>query len=99
MKTQLWWACSLAVALGGCAKLEPEKRAPSEHADGTPSGMRDLPHLETPEPSSEAHPLTASEVPLTEDFATAADKRVTPDNYRQELATIEKELEQLKTKP
>ena len=39
------------------------------------------------------------EVPLTEDFVSAAEKRVTPDNYRQELVTIAKELDQLAHKP
>ena len=42
---------------------------------------------------------TTSELPLTEDFFAAAEKRVTPDNYRLELVTIQRELDQLQPKP
>lgn len=39
---------------------------------------------------------TPLEVPLTVDFAKAAAKRVKSDNYRKELAKIERELRALK---
>jgi hypothetical protein len=86
----------LSVLALGCAKAEPPS-APSaaDHKVRTPGeSMADLPALETGKLDDDYTP-TASELPLAEDFAAAAEKRVTPDNYRKELITIQKELEQL----
>lgn len=46
-------------------------------------------------PSKEEYEPNASEVPLTADFEPAAEKRVHPDNYRNELTRVERELIQL----
>jgi hypothetical protein len=48
-----------------------------------------------------AHPvrtdneLTAQDMPLTDDFRKAAAKLITADNYREQLARVERELAQL----
>lgn len=98
----------LALSVVGCGKSDHalEARAPasehpdSEHIARAPhKGVADVPELETPTPSDDLYDPSPSELPLTEDFAKAAETRVTPDNYQRELATIERELEQLAPRP
>jgi len=66
----------------------------SANEEAAPADELQLRELETPKPGDNYEP-SASDVPLTADFAKAAAKRVTPDNYRKELTLIERELDQL----
>ena len=99
-------AAVLVLLALGCSKSEhaPALHPDSEHVetDHAPpepgQGMADLPRLETGKPSDDYNP-SPSELPLTEDFVAAAEKRVTPDTYRSELVTIQRELDQLAKKP
>lgn len=85
-------ACLLALTFSLAACSKAEKRAHDDSETG--ETLATAPALEDVE-EPEVHELTPSELPLTSDFAKAAAKRVTPDNYRKELVRIEKELAQL----
>ena len=107
MSVRVQSALLLALSFG-CGKTErapePESRPSSERAEAEHTerpkspGMADVPALETPA-ASDVYDPSPSELPLTEDFSAAAEKRVTPDNYQLELGTIARELEQLSPKP
>src|SRR5689334_13764383 len=72
-----WLLAALACAWLGCSKSEAK-----------PSGPRE--NCAAPAPPYQP---TATEVPLPQDFLAAAEKRVTSENYRRELARIEREIE------
>jgi 2-methylcitrate dehydratase PrpD len=71
----------------GCKKDEHDPEAHGE-------GLSETPALEVQAPSGD-YKLTASDMPLTEDFRKAATKLVTPDNYREQISRVERELAQL----
>lgn len=76
-----------SVTVVGCKKDEHDPEAHGE-------GVGETPALEVPAPSGE-YKLTASDMPLTDDFRKAATKLVTPDNYREQISRVERELSQL----
>lgn len=55
-------------------------------------GKKQPRYLEEGEELETEYAPDPTEVPLTADFAQAAKRRVKPDNYRQELSRIEREL-------
>lgn len=74
--------CALALASVGCGK----KRAVSDEAsrdDVDELDQRDERGTYEPDPS---------EIPLTADFEKAVKRKIRADNYREELARIEREL-------
>ena len=75
--------------LAGCTKADHDAQAHAASSSGRPA-LEGEP--EPPEPDRE---LTAKEMPLTDDFRKAAAKLVTPDNYRDQIARVERELAQL----
>ncbi|MEY4515135.1 MAG: hypothetical protein RLZZ450_7257 [Pseudomonadota bacterium] len=81
--------CVLAASLSvlGCKKDEHDPEAHGE-------GLDEPAALEVPVPSGD-YKLTASDMPLTDDFRKAAAKLVTPDNYREQISRVERELAQL----
>lgn len=83
--------CLVALACGasltGCKKADHD---PEAHGDNN----TETPALEVPVPSGD-YELTASDMPLTDDFRKAASKLVTPDNYREQISRVERELSQL----
>ncbi|MDB4977155.1 MAG: hypothetical protein JWN48_5496 [Myxococcaceae bacterium] len=87
---------ALLLLLAGCSKAGATKPAPHEHERHPAHREADEPAQPETQPESADYQPSPSEVPLTDDFTTAAQKRVTPDNYRRELVTIEKELHQLR---
>jgi hypothetical protein len=75
--------------LTGCTKADHDAQAHAARSGGRPA-------LEgEPEPPDPDRELTAKEMPLTDDFRKAAAKLVTPDNYREQIARVERELAQL----
>ena len=89
--TSLGFLVALAscVGLAGCTKADHEAQTHAPSTSGRPALEGDP---EPPEPDRE---LTAKEMPLTDDFRKAAVKLVTPDNYREQIARVERELAQL----
>jgi 2-methylcitrate dehydratase PrpD len=84
---ELLGSCLAAsLILLGCKKDDHD---PEAHGEGTSETT-----LEVPIPSGD-YELTASDMPLTEDFRKAATKLVTPDNYREQISRVERELAQL----
>lgn len=78
---------SASLTLLGCKKDEHDPEAHGE-------GLAETPALEVQAPSGD-YKLKASDMPLTEDFRKAATKLVTPDNYREQISRVERELAQL----
>jgi hypothetical protein len=73
----------------GCSRAEPDPHAQGASTNGRPALEGD------PEPPKRDRELTAKEMPLTDDFRKAAVKLVTADNYRDQIARVERELAQL----
>lgn len=87
-----WVALSL-LALA-CGKSNPQASNDSHtraqaSEPGAVRGLEDELHESMDEDDYEP---SALDVPLASDFAKAAQKRVTPENYTQELTRIEREL-------
>lgn len=105
MRVQSALLLALSFGCGTSERAHERARRPAsepaelEHSERPKSpGMADVPALETPV-ASDVYDPSPSELPLTEDFAAAAEKRVTPDNYQLQLETIARELAELAPKP
>lgn len=73
--------CAIALGAGGCGK-----RHAADEARGTDYDERDShDERDTYEPDP-------TEIPLTVDFEKAVKRKIRADNYREELARIEREL-------
>ena len=72
-------ACSLALSAAGCGK----KGAASEEARRDDYDEGEAHDTYEPDPT---------EIPLTVDFEKAVRRKIRADNYREELARIEREL-------
>lgn len=86
-------ALCVALALTACENAEEPSVEPATETEEVEVEQAPEPIAEAEEPApAEEEAPTAETVPIAEDFAEEAAKQVTADNYKQQLAAMEKEL-------